>query len=89
MKCVHDTLHVLGIILGGCVGMWMGAMSFLMVRLVRGVVWIRIVGRADWPSWSERYLDGLFILAMIAGAGAGAKFAHRYLQHHDDHSAEL
>ena len=69
--------------------MWMGAMSVLMARLVRSVFWISIVGRTDWPSWAERYQDALFILALIVGAGAGAKFAHNYLQKNEDDSATL
>lgn len=80
MSYIHETIRALGILLGGCVGMWMGAMLMLIVRLVRGVFWITIVGRADWPSWAERYQDGMFVLALIVGAGVGARFAHGYLQ---------
>jgi hypothetical protein len=89
MKHFPEIIRVLGVLLGGCVGMWMGAMSVLIVRLLRGVFWIRIVGRADWPSWAERYQDGIFILALIVGAAAGAKFANGYLQKDEDDSTGL
>ncbi|MDQ9172079.1 hypothetical protein Q8A64_16830 [Oxalobacteraceae bacterium R-40] len=89
MNSIHEIFRVLGIILGGCVGMWMGAVSMLIVRLLRGVLWIRILGRADWPSWAERYQDAMFILALIVGAAAGARFAHAYLQKDEDDSAGL
>lgn len=89
MTPLHEISRVLGIVLGGCVGMWMGAMSVLMLRLVRGTLWITIIGRANWPSWAERYQDGMFILALIAGAAAGAKFAYGYLHNDEDDSSEL
>jgi hypothetical protein len=89
MNGLHEIIRVFGIILGGCVGMWMGAVSMLIVRLLRVVLWVRIIGRADWPSWAERYQDAMFIMALIVGAAAGAKFAHGFLQKDGDGSAGL
>jgi hypothetical protein len=87
MNHPYAIIRVLAIILGGCVGMWMGAMSMLIVRLVRGALWITIVGHADWSSWAERYQDALFIVALIVGAVAGARFAQGYLEKDGNDSA--
>lgn len=85
---LQGVIHVLGVILGGCVGMWMGAVAILILRLVRGALWIMIVGHSNWPSWAESYQDGMFILALMVGARAGAKFAHGYLQKEEDNSPQ-
>jgi hypothetical protein len=86
---LQGIMRVVGIILGSCVGMWMGAVSALIVRLVRGALWITVVGRADWPSWAERYQDVLFITGLIVGAVSGGRFAHGYLQQDEDDSSNL
>lgn len=89
MSYVHESIRALGALLGGCVGMWMGAMLALIIRLVRGAFWITIVGHADWPSWAETYQDAMFFLAAIVGAGAGARFARGCLRKDEENSTGL